>query len=204
MGESITPLPHAPATARNREPILDVLGRVLPASGTVLESASGTGEHAAFFASRLPALAWCPSDADPANVIAMGHRVSQVALDNLRPPIRLDASESCWPVDRADAVFCANMIHIAPWGATVGLIAGAARILPAGGRLCLYGPFRTLRHPIAPSNVAFDAWLRERNSAWGVRDLEVICDLAGSRALNLIETVEMPANNLMPLFEKTP
>jgi len=200
MTLSVDPLPHAPATARNREPILAGLARVLAGSRTVLEIASGTGEHAEFFARSLPVLAWLPSDADSENVAGISRRVEQAGLQNLKPPVELDVREAHWPVGQADAVFCANMIHIAPWEAAKGLMSGAARILPPGGPLCVYGPFISDDRPTAPSNTAFDAWLRARNPVWGIRRLETVRELAASHRLDLVEIIEMPANNLMLVF----
>ena len=204
MVDSANPLPHAPATAPNREPILAELVRVLPVSGTVLELASGTGEHAEFFARSLPALAWLPSDADPENLAGISLRVEQASLENLKRPIELDVRRAHWPIDHSDAVFCANMIHIAPWDATQGLMAGVARVLSPGGPLCLYGPFFTDDRPTAPSNTAFNEWLGERNPAWGIRRLEAVRDLAASHGLDMVETIEMPANNLMLIFAGRP
>lgn len=193
---------HAPATARNRGPILEILLRVLPSAGTVLEIASGTGEHAAFFAQRMPSLAWQPSESESENLTTIAMRVAEAGLVNFLSPVRLDVRDPRWPVARADAVFCANMIHIAPWSATEGLMVGAARVLTGGGPMCLYGPFRIGGRHTAPSNEAFDAWLQGRDRDWGVRDLEAVHDIAGLHGLRLIETCQMPANNLTLVFEK--
>ncbi len=190
----------APATQRNREPILEVLRRTLPSQGTVLEVASGTGEHAAFFAPQFPRLAWQPSDADPASRVSIAAWTA--GIDTVRPPLALDAASSAWPLSAADAVLCINMIHIAPWPATEGLVAGAARILPAGGLLFLYGPYKRDGRHTAPSNAAFDASLRARDPAWGVRDLGDVSALAAKAGFNLAEVVEMPANNLSVLFRR--
>ncbi|WP_109121940.1 DUF938 domain-containing protein [Azospirillum sp. TSO22-1] len=188
----------APATGRNRDPILAVLRRVLPARGTVLEVAGGTGQHAAHFAEALPDLVWQPTDPDPA------HRASIAAwtegLPNVRPPLALDATRRPWPVERADAVLCINMIHIAPWAACLGLLAGAAEILASGAPLVLYGPYRRGGAHTAPSNAAFDANLRARNPEWGVRDLEAVAHAAAGFVLD--EVVEMPANNLTVVFRR--
>lgn len=190
----------APATTRNREPILEVLRRMLPSAGTVLEIASGTGEHAAFFAPHFPRLAWQPSDADPAARASIAAWTA--GIDTVRPPLALDAAASAWPVATADAVLCINMIHIAPWSATEGLVAGAARLLPAGGLLFLYGPYKRDGRHTAPSNAAFDASLRARDPTWGVRDLGDVSAFAAKAGFNLAEVVAMPANNLSVSFTK--
>jgi SAM-dependent methyltransferase len=192
---------HAPATQRNREPILAVLDRVLPEQGVVLEIASGSGEHAAYFAPRLPGVIWQPSDVDAAALDSIVAWTEDVT--NVRPPVLLDVRTTTWPVAAADAIFCANMIHIAPWDATLGLFRGAGRILPAGGVLVLYGPFMIDHRHTAPSNQAFDDSLRARNPAWGVRDLGDVADIAHSHGLQLLERVEMPANNQTVVFERT-
>jgi SAM-dependent methyltransferase len=191
---------HAPATLRNREFILTVLRRVLPPRGVVLEIGSGSGQHAAFFAAALPELTWQPSDADP------DARASTTAwcrdLPNVREPLAIDTSDDVWPLATADAVVCINMIHIAPWRACEGLVRGAARVLPAGGVLYLYGPYRVDGAHTAPSNAAFDADLRTRNPAWGVRDLEAVVGVARTCGLAHAETVAMPANNLSVVFRR--
>lgn len=193
----------APATERNRAPILAVLRDVLPASGTVLEVASGTGEHVVHFARALPHLVWQPSD--PQNVLhaSIAAWVADVGVANVLEPLALDASAADWPVSSADAIICINMIHISPWAATEGLMAGAERLLPSGGVLYLYGPYRRADVITAPSNEAFDADLKRRNAAWGLRDLESTEDLAGAHGLTLDRIVEMPANNLSVVFRKT-
>ncbi|MCW5889019.1 MAG: DUF938 domain-containing protein [bacterium] len=192
---------HAPATTRNRDPLLAVLRRLLPPAGTVVEIASGTGEHAAWFAAALPGLVWQPSDPDPearASVAAWCD-----GLANVRPPLALDArAPDTWPVAAADALLCVNMIHIAPWAACEGLVAGAGRLLPAGAPLVLYGPYRVGGAHTAPSNAAFDADLRARNPAWGVRDLDDVVAAAAPHGLRLEETVAMPANNLTVVLRR--
>jgi SAM-dependent methyltransferase len=191
-----------PHVARNREPILDVLKRVLPPRGLVLEVASGSGEHAAYFAKALPDLSWQPTDPDAealASIVA--HRASAGA-PNLLSPLQLDVTAPQWPVTRADAILCNNMIHIAPWTACEGLIAGAARLLPAGGVLYLYGPYKIDGRHTAPSNQAFDDDLRARNPLWGIRDLADVAALAARHGFALAETVPMPANNLSVVFRR--
>ena len=191
---------HAPATARNRQPILEVLQPHLPATGLVLEVASGSGEHVVHYAEALPDLTFQPSDPDETARASIDAWAADHA--NVRPALALDAAASAWPIERADAVLCCNMIHIAPWEAAIGLVAGAARLLPPGGLLFLYGPYRVGGRHTAPSNEAFDADLRRRNPAWGVRDLEAVAELAASRGFSVPEIVEMPANNLSLLLNR--
>lgn len=189
-----------PATRRNREPILTVLREVLPESGTVLEIASGSGQHVAHFAAALPNLSWQPSDRDPkllASIAAWSE-----ALSNVCDPIVLDVISSHWPIARCDAVVCANMIHIAPWQACVGMFDGVARTLVGEGPLCLYGPFKRGGIHTAPSNEAFDASLRERDPDWGVRDLDDVAKVANDRGFALDRVIAMPANNLTVVFRR--
>jgi len=183
----------SPSVQRNREPILKVLQRVLPTEGTVLEIASGSGEHAVFFAEHMPRLRWLPSEIDSARLASVRAWAQEARLPNLLEPLRLDVRAPDWGVGCVEAVLSANMIHIAPWECCLGLLAGARRHLVAGGRLVLYGPFRIGGRHTAPSNARFDADLRQKNPSWGVRDLEAVCDAA--QGLELIERVEMPANN---------
>lgn len=192
----------APAAQRNVGPIGDVLAEWLPASGLVLEIASGTGEHALAFARRFPALEWQPSDPSPDALASIAAWRSEGPA-NLREPIRLDASESQWPVEKADAIVCINMVHISPWSSALGLIAGGARLLPAGAPLILYGPWISDDVETAPSNLAFDADLRARDPDWGLRRVEDFADEAASRGLQLIEQRPMPANNRMLLFRRS-
>lgn len=192
---------YASATLRNREPILRVLRRWLPASGAVLEIASGSGEHAAFMAPHFPALIWQPTDAEPAALDSIAAWRDDSAAANLLAPLRLDVCEA-WPVERADAIFCANMVHIAPWDCAVALIEGAGRVLSPGGVLILYGPFRLAGRHTAPSNEAFDMDLRARDPRWGVRDLEAIGKLAQAAGLDHLDSVAMPANNLSVVWRK--
>jgi len=193
---------HAPATARNREPIAAVLRDVLPASGTVLEVASGTGEHAAWFAPLFPHLDWQPSDADPEALASIEAWVADGGAPNLLPPLVLDAASERWPVGRADAILCVNMVHISPWAATVGLMRGAGRLLARGAPLVLYGPFRRAGVPTAPSNEAFDADLKRRDPEWGLREVEEVTAEAEANGLRFERLFEMPANNLTVVFRQ--
>jgi SAM-dependent methyltransferase len=191
---------YAPATRRNREPILTVLHRVLPARGLVLEVASGTGEHVAHFAGAFPHLIFQPSDPDPAARESIAAWTRGIA--NVRPPLVLDAAAGHWPVAAADALVCINMVHISPWAATAGLVAGAARLLPSGAPLYLYGPYRRAGAPTAPSNENFDASLRRRDSEWGLRQIEDVAALAHDAGFAGPEITEMPANNISAVFRK--
>ena len=204
MGQENLPR-HAPATLRNREPILAVLKRVLPAEGLLLEIASGTGEHAAFIAPRLHAgLQWQPSDASPDALADIDSYASDSDCSRIRPAIVLDTCEAKWPIDKADAVLCCNMIHIAPWAAAEGLAAGAARILPKGAPLILYGPYKRNGAHTAPSNKSFDDGLKAQDPRWGVRCLDKeIIPLAEKFGFRLDEIVEMPANNLTIIFRRS-
>jgi hypothetical protein len=191
-----------PAPERNKEPILQVLRRVLPERGTLLEIASGTGQHAVHFAAALPGLDYQPSDQDPANLASIMAWVDEVALPNLRPPIALDVCQPDWGVGTVQALFNANMIHIAPWACAEGLFAGAARHLAAQGVCVLYGPFRIDGAHTADSNARFDADLKSRDPRFGVRDLEAVVALAGQAGLALQERVPMPANNQCLVFRR--
>jgi SAM-dependent methyltransferase len=193
---------HAPAAARNAEPIGDVLERVLPERGLVLDVASGTGQHAVAFARRLPGLAWQPSDADPEALASIRAWAEEARLPNLRAPIVLDAAAPRWPIEAADAIVCINMVHIAPWAAAEGLFAGAGRLLPAAGVLCTYGPYRFGGAFTAPSNAEFDASLRARDPDWGVRDVVDLEAAARAHGLALVETVARPANNHVLVFRR--
>jgi SAM-dependent methyltransferase len=193
---------HAPSAARNRDPILDVLRRFLPARGVVLELASGSGEHTVHFATAFPGLAFQPSDPDPQARASIDAWAASAGLRNVRPALALDATAQPWPIDAADAVLCINMIHISPWEAAVGLASGAAAILRPGGLLYLYGPYRRNGGHTAPSNEAFDRSLRERDPAWGIRDLEVVTELAAAHGFGPPAIEQMPANNLSLIFAK--
>ncbi len=193
---------HAPATERNRGPILEVLRRVLPSEGRVLEVASGTGEHAAYFAPQLAPRLWQPSDPDPDLRRSIAAHARLAACETLEPPLALDACDPDWPVTEAAAVVCINMIHIAPYAAAEGLVAGAGRLLAPGGVLYLYGPFKRDGQHTAPSNAAFDQSLREQDPAWGIRDLEAVAELAAAAGFGPAEAIEMPANNLSLVFRR--
>lgn len=190
----------APATERNRDPIAAVLRDTLPQSGTLLEVAAGTGEHAAYFASLFPGLVWQPTDPDPDAIASIAAWRAEAGLDNLLAPLPLDAAAAEWPVARADAILCVNMVHISPWAATLGLMRGAGRLLPAGAPLILYGPYRRAGVPTAPSNEGFDLSLKARNPDWGVRDLEAVQAAAAASGLCFDRLFEMPANNLSLIF----
>jgi len=193
----------APAALRNRDFIAAVLREALPASGMVLEVASGTGEHALHFARLFPRLDWQPSDPDPEARASMLAWSEAAGLPNLRAPAALDAACDRWPVERADALLCINMVHISPWEATEGLMRGAGRVLTeAGAPLILYGPYRRTGVATAPSNAAFDASLKARDARWGLRDVETVAVEAERNGLLLYTLVEMPANNLILVFRR--
>jgi SAM-dependent methyltransferase len=194
---------YAPSAARNRDPIRAVLLHNLPESGLVLEIASGSGEHVCHVAAACgPDLIFQPSDVDASARASVDAWARSLELKNVRPAIVLDATAETWPVAAADVVIAINMIHIAPWTAVKGLVKNAGRILPPGGLLFLYGPFRIAGADTVPSNAAFDADLRRRNSEWGVRDLEAVAALAEAQGFAPPEVIEMPANNLSVIFGK--
>jgi SAM-dependent methyltransferase len=192
----------APAALRNREPIAEMLEQWLPESGLVLEIASGTGEHAVHFAGRFPQLEWQPSDLHPDALASIRAWRAEAGLPNMREPLTIDASSASWPIDEADAVLSINMVHISPWTSALGLLDGAARILSPGAPLIMYGPWLKDDVPTAPSNLAFDADLKRRDPAWGLRRVEDFAAVAGERGLRLIETRLMPANNMMLLLRR--
>lgn len=189
---------HAPATLRNREAIAAVLADALPDAGVVLEVASGSGEHCAFFAERFPDLRWQPSDPEPSALTSIASWCA--GLDNVAAPVAIDAAAADWPVERADALLCINMVHISPWEATLGLLDGAVRVLPTGAPLILYGPYRRAEVKTAPSNEAFDASLKARDPGWGLRDVADVSAAASARGLVFERLIEMPANNIMLVY----
>ena len=194
------PRRSAPAALRNRDPIADVLADWLPASGTVLEVASGTGEHVVHFARRFPSLQWQLSDMHEDALQSVVAWRAEAALPNILPPIIIDATAPSWPIQQAHAVLNINMAHISPWAASLGLLDGAARILSTGAPLFLYGPWLSEEIETAPSNLAFDADLKRRNPDWGLRRVEDFARAAGERGFTLAERRQMPANNLMLRF----
>ncbi len=193
---------YAPATQRNRGPILDLLRGVLPPRGLVLEIASGTGEHVVHFARELPNLTFQPTDPEPSARGSIAAWIAEEKLSNIRAPLELDAARTPWPVTAADAIICVNMIHISPWDSTLGLMRGAAAILPAGAPLFLYGPFIRAGIATAPSNLDFDADLKRRNPAWGLRDLANVANVAAAAGFSAPVVTEMPANNLGVVFRR--
>jgi SAM-dependent methyltransferase len=193
----------SPSVSHNRDPILAVLQRVLPQAGKVLEIASGTGEHAVHFAAALPHLTWQPTDLEDLALQSIAAHRAASSLPNLLAPLALDASAPEWPVEQADAIVAINLVHISPWQANQGLMAGAGRVLPPRGVLYLYGAFKEHGAHTAPSNEAFDRDLRRRNSEWGVRDLESVADLARAHGLALVDRVPMSANNLSLVFRRS-
>jgi hypothetical protein len=193
---------HAPAANRNREPIAAVLTEELPATGLVLEIASGTGEHAVHFARTFPHLQWQPSDPDPAARDSIATWREDEGLANLLPPLDLNAADPAWPIPRADAVLCINMAHISPIAATEGLVAGAARLLARSAPLILYGPWLEANVETASSNLEFDADLKARCPEWGLRQVEWLDRLAAGAGFSRTRRVAMPANNLTLVYRK--
>ena len=194
---------HAPATARNAEPLANVLASELPEKGLVLEIASGTGEHAVFLARRFPQLRWQPSDRDEGALDSIRAWASEAALENIADPILLDTASIEWPIEHADALLCVNMVHISPWEATEGLFAGAAEVLGRGAPLILYGPFIEDGVETAASNLAFDRSLKDRDSRWGLRRLDDLDRLAPKHRFVRTERHAMPANNLVLVYRQT-
>jgi SAM-dependent methyltransferase len=192
----------SPSAARNKEPIATVLSQVLPRSGLVLEVGSGTGEHAVHFARVMPHLAWQATEQDEECLRSICAWVATETQANLRQPLYLDVIDAQWPIEAADAIICINMIHIAPWTATQGLLRGSSRILPPAGLLCLYGPYRVGGKHSSASNRAFDAQLRAIKAEWGVRDLDAVSNEARAFNIELERTFELPANNLIAIFRK--
>ena len=188
---------------RNKGPILDVLARVLPRRGVVLEIASGTGQHVVHFAKALPGLTWQPSDPDRELLESIALRVGEEQLANVNPPIELDVTRLPWPLQTTDAVVCINMIHVAPWSATLALLEGTKALLPAEHVLFLYGPYRRFGQHTSKSNEQLDSDLRAQDPEWGLRDLEAVSEAAASSGFLLTEIVEMPANNFSLIFKRT-
>jgi hypothetical protein len=193
---------YAPATQRNRDVILDVLRKILPPSGLVLEIASGSGEHAVHFAQALPQLAFQPTDPTEDALASITAWIAAAKAANVRSPLLLDVTAQTWPVKSADAVLCINMIHISPWSATLGLMRGAASLLRSGAPLYTYGPYKRGGTHTAPSNADFDASLRARDPSWGVRDLEEVAAAAQAAGFTAPEITQMPANNLSLVFRR--
>ncbi len=193
---------YAPATQRNRDAIAAVLRTALPSSGTVLEIASGSGEHVVHFAREFAGLTWVPSDPDAEARGSVLAWTREALLANIGAPLALDASVDEWPIMSVDAIVCINMVHISPWESTLGLMRGAAKVLPASGVLYLYGPYRREGVTTAPSNEAFDASLRSRDARWGLRSLEEVSVLANASGLQFESVTEMPANNVSVVFRK--
>ncbi len=190
-----------PATGRNGAAIQEVLSTHLPKTGLVLEIASGSGQHGLRFASAFPSIRWQPSDPDPKALASIDAYRADGGPENLLAALHLDVTADTWPIDGADAIFCANMIHIAPWSATLGLFAGARRLLPKGAPMILYGPYRIDGEHTAPSNASFDASLKARDPEWGVRDLGEVAAV-GAPDFELEARVEMPANNFSVVFRR--
>lgn len=188
---------------RNKEPILGVLREIMPPSAKVLEIASGTGQHAVHFAGAFPGVTWQPTDFDPELQDIAGRLIADAGLDNILPPLVLDVTAEPWPDERADVIYCTNMIHIAPWECCIGLLNGAERILDDGGLLFMYGPYKVGGKHTAPTNEAFDQRLRDQDPAWGIRNLDDVALEARRRGLHLIRTVSMPANNFSLIFRRT-
>jgi SAM-dependent methyltransferase len=193
----------SPAAERNKDAILDVLTRVLPEQGTVLEIASGTGQHVVHFARALSHLYWQPSDPDPAMCESIAAHLARQRLNNVAAPLRLDVIEFESDLDGVAAMLCINMVHISPWAATAGLFAAGTRLLRPGAPLIVYGPYKRGGAHTAPSNAAFDASLKARDPAWGVRDLDAVVQVASDAGFELEEIVSMPANNLTVVFRRS-
>jgi SAM-dependent methyltransferase len=196
----------SPSAARNCEPIREVLTRVLPKKGIVLEIGSGTGEHAICFAKAFPKLVWLPSDPDATSRASIEAWIATEELANVRAPVAIDVREAIWGAEDDapfDAVISLNMVHIAPWEAALGLLAGAGRLLRSNGVLFFYGPFMMGGAHTAASNAAFDADLKRRDARWGVRDVDALVSEAAPYPLELRDVVKMPANNLSLIFVKT-
>ena len=195
---------HAPPTDRNRDPILAVLRRWLPATGTVLEIASGTGQHALYFTGQLPGITWQPTDIGEGQLRSIAAWRATEERPNLLAPLPLDVTSDDWPVDRADAILNVNMIHASPWTTCLGLFRGAARVLPPGAPVLLYGPFMIDGEHTAPSNARFSLDLQSRHPNWGVRDLADVRRVANENGFELAERVPVPSNNFVVVFTRQP
>jgi SAM-dependent methyltransferase len=201
--ESLMAKAFAPASERNRQPILEVLRRILPSRGLVLEVASGTGQHAAYFARHMPSLRWQPTEMSVEARRSIAAWVEESGRDNLLPPLELDVCCAEWPLSHADAMLCINLIHICPWATTEALFLGAQNLLDPGAALITYGPYRLHGQHTAPSNAAFDRDLRSRNPSWGVRDIDELSELGARSGLSLEQRVDMPANNMTLVWRRT-
>lgn len=198
-------MPHRlffPATERNREPILDVLKTIMPEQGHVLELASGSGEHIIHFADYFKKLTWQPSDLEENALKSIQSWIQHKELSNVRPPLKLNTTEPKWPLETTDGILCINMIHISPWEATIGLMDKASRLLNKGGFLYLYGPFRIDGKQTSSSNEAFEGWLKEKDTRFGVRDMAEVEAQANQQGLKLNQKIPMPANNFSLVFHK--
>ena len=193
---------YAPATLRNRDLILGILRDVLPTKGVILEIASGSGEHVVHFARSFPDLVFQPSDREPKSLESVAAWVEATRVANVLAPTVLDVSQSPWPIASADGIICINMVHISPWEATLGLVKGAAAILPSTAPFYLYGPYKREGFATAPTNQAFDRSLRDRNATWGLRDLEAVAAAAQSVGFSVPTITEMPVNNLSVVFRR--
>jgi hypothetical protein len=193
---------YAPATLRNRDFIVGVLRDVLPTKGVILEIASGSGEHVVHFARNFPSLVFQPSDREPDALQSVAAWLKAMGVTNVRAPMVLDVSQSPWPIASADGIICINMVHISPWESALGLVRGAAAILPPTAPLYLYGPYKREGFATASSNQAFDRSLRDRDPTWGLRDLEAVAAAAQSVGFSIPTIIEMPANNLSVVFRR--
>lgn len=192
----------APSAERNIPYILEVLREFVPEEGVLLEIASGSGQHAAAFAQAFSGLTVKPSDPDPEARASVAAYQQESGQENFAPPVAIDATAEAWPVASADVVVAINMVHISPWRATLGLLDGAARTLPEGGVLFLYGPYLIDGTPTTESNAAFDASLRRRDPEWGIRDLKAVTEAAAARGLERVHVQDMPANNFSVVFRR--
>jgi hypothetical protein len=194
---------YAPSSARNRDALLQVLKLILPQTGTILEIASGTGEHACYFAPAFGAAIWQPTDADESAIASINAHREADSPANLAPPLRLNVMESKWKVNAADAVLCVNMVHITPWVCCKNLLRGCAHVLSPGAPLVLYGPFKQDGAHTAPSNAKFDQTLRGQNAEWGIRDMAEIAEAGKARGLTIEDPIAMPSNNFCLIFRQT-